>query len=368
MSNTMITVDQLARDASLLLENRLLVANACSRATEAKFANRIGDNVKVQVPAVLAANEFTSTTTTQDITQTYENVTIEKHFEVTVSITSAERSLKLDDFNRQVTVPAVNALQDKIESYITKKMHGLQLWSGTGGTDPSTIAHIVAGRKVLQDAKLSGPRFGVINTTTESSLLQLAQFQSRDYAADNEMATKMGMLGERFGINWIVNPNSSGFTRGDPAGTVLTNGTGALGVRSLAIDGFTNATGTIYEGTHFTIAGDTTVYVVTADTTKSGSACTLPFFPALQVAVADGVQLTFKAAATDNFLLVRGAMAAAILPPSPLAVGSAVADINGSRIRVTSGSSTSTLTDTIVFDVMCGSRAVHRYAGGIWQA
>lgn len=371
MANTIVSVDQLARDASLLMNDRLIVAKACGRSTQEKFANKVGDTVKVQVPAVFTANTFTSTTTTQNVKQTYESVVIEKHFEVTVGLTSAEQTLKLDDFNKQITIPAVNALQDQIDAYLLLKFHGLQLWSGTGGTAPSTVAHIVAGRKVLQDAKLKGEYVGVISTTTEASLLQLAQFQSRDYAGDNDKTSVEGMLGRRFGLDWLTHRSASGFSRGDVAGTVLVNSaTAAIGDQSIAMDAFTNATGTVYAGTHFTLAGDTTVYVVTADATKSSNAATLSFYPPLVAAPADNAAVTFKAAATDDFVLVRNAVAAAIIPPAPLAVGSSTFNLTGTNIgvRVTTGTSTSTLSDTIVFDVLCGAKATHRYAGAVWNA
>jgi len=369
MANTLVTVDQLARDASLLMSDRVRVARACSRTTEAQFANKVGDTVKVQVPAVLTANTFTSTTTTQNLNQTSENVTIEKHFEVTINLTSAERTLKLDDFNKQITIPAVNALQDSVEAYLLGKFHGLQLWSGTGGTAPSTVAHIVAGEKMLLDAKLRGEYFGLISTTTRQNLLQLPQFQSRDYASDNERTTVDGELGRRFGINWITHLSQSGFVRGDVAGTTLAHNEQAAGLKTLTLNGFTAATGTVYAGTHFTVTGSSATHVVTADTAISSNAAVLPIFPALTGTVANDAPVTFKAAQTDDFVMVGGAVAAAILPPAPLAVGSATFVGPGNiGMRVTSGTSTSSLSDTIVYDVLVGAKAVHRYAGGIWQA
>lgn len=368
MSNTIITVEQLARDASLLSSDRLGVAEACSRSTEAKFAPGKGSTVKVQVPAIFVAEEFSGTTTVQDIKQTCEDVVIEKHFDVTVNLTTAQKSLQLDDFNAQITVPAVNALMTKVAAYITKKMHGFQMWSGTGGTSPSTMAHIAAADKVLNDALLSGERYGIVDTTAKSSLIQLAQFQSRDYGDGAATDLMNGNLGKKLGINWKTNAIPSVFSRGDVAGTVLLKGAKTAGATSLTMDAFTNATGTIYEGVHFTISGDTTVYVVTADATKAGSEATLSIYPALQADAADNAPITFKAAATDNFVLIKGAIAAAILPPAPLAVGSAIYNANGVGIRVTSGTSTSTLSDTIVLDVLVGAKAVHRYAGAVWQA
>lgn len=368
MGNTLITVEQLARDASLLSADRLGVAEACSRATEAKFGPGKGATVKVQVPAILVAEEFSGTTNTQDITQTSEDVVLEKHFDVKVNLTTAQRTLSLDDFNMQVTIPAVNALMTKVAAYITKKMHGFQMWSGTGGTSPSTVAHIAAARKVMNDALLAGERYGIIDTTTDSSLIQLAQFQSRDYGDAAAAGLTEGNLGRKLGFNWKTNAIPSGFSRGDIAGTIACTANTAAGSTTLALKSFTNATGTIYEGAHFTIAGDTTVYVVTADATKASNAATVSIYPPLAIAADADDVVTFKAAATDNFVLIKGAMAAAILPPAPLAVGSATYSMNGVGIRVTSGTSTSTLSDDIVFDVLCGAKAIHRYAGAIWQA
>lgn len=369
MANTFITVDQLARDASLLLSDRLRVAPVCSRNSESKFANKVGDTVKVQVPAVLTAGEFSSSTSAQNLVQTQETITIEKHFYTRVDLTSNELSLKLDDFNAQVTIPAINALQDEVDEYLLGKFHGLQLFSGTGGTAPSTVAHIVAGRKALQDAKLRGEFMGLISTTTESNLLQLAQFQSRDYAGDNEMAVKEGQIGRRFGINWQTHLSSSGFTRGDVAGTVLAAGAASAGATTIAVDGFTAASGTVYAGTHFTPAGSSTVHVVTADATIASNAATLSIYPALSANVADNGAITFKAAATDDFVFVKGSVAAAIIPPAPLSIGSAIFNGPGNMgVRVTRSTSTSSLSDSIVFDVLVGARPIHRYAGGIWNA
>jgi hypothetical protein len=369
MANTFITVDQLARDGALLLDDRLRLAKACSREVEEKFAAKLGDTVKVQVPAVLTAGEFSGSTSAQNLAQLSVPVQIEKHFYTRVDLTSAERTLKLDDFNRQVTMPAINALQDQIEQYLLLRAHRFQHFSGTGGTDPSTVAHIVAGRKVLQDAKVKGRYVAVINTTTEQNLLQLQMFQSKDYSSGNENALAEGELGRRFGIDWLVSPHASGFARGDVAGTVLAAGAATAGAVLLAVDGLTAATGTIYAGTHFTVAGSSTVHVVTADATIASNAATLSIYPALSANVADNAAVTFKAAATDNFLMVRGSMAAAIIPPAPLAVGSSIyRGPGGLGIRVTGGTSTSSLSDSIVFDVMVGAEPVHKYAGAVWNA
>ena len=78
-----------------------------------------------------------------------------------------------------VVTHARHRLKDLVDSYLLLKCHGLQLWSGTGGTAPSTVAHIVAARKLLQDAKLSGDYMGVISTTTEASHQGIKQGDSR---------------------------------------------------------------------------------------------------------------------------------------------------------------------------------------------
>ncbi len=374
MSNTFITPTLVARDAAIASANRLLVGNVVSRDKEGLFtAGKIGDTVKVTIPpAVTDASEFSGSTVASDQTETSVDLKLEKHFYKRIDLTTKQKSLELSDFTRLVTVPAITGIMDAIDKYLLKKMQVFRKnLAGSVGNRPSTMAHIAAATKALNDLRVNrAGRVALIDTTVEQSLSQLAQFQSQDYGADAPAGLREAILGRRYGFNFVVDPNLGAFSRsaaaGDITGTVVTNGTPAVGATEINIDGITNATGTIYAGTVFTLAGDTTRYVVAKDAAIASNAATLEITPALAAAPGDGAALTFEAAGYSNLVYHPSAVAAAIVAPTPLSVNSAVESFTGVSIRVTMDSSITSLSDSIVYDVFVGGRVIQPDGGALF--
>lgn len=371
MANTFITPTLVARDAAIALSNRLLVGNLVSRDKEKMFtAAKIGDDVTVTVPpAVSDANEFTSSTSASDTTETDIDLTLEKHFYKRVDLTTKQKSLELSDFTRLVTVPCIQGIQESIDKYILRNMQVFRKnIAGTVGNRPSTVAHIVAGMKVLNDLKVVGTgRLGLIDTTVESSLIQLSQFTSQDYGSDAPLALREGYVVSRYGLQFFRDANLGAFSRSaaanDIAGTVLVDGTVAAGEDELHIDGITSTTGTIYAGCTFTIAGDSTRYVVRKDASIADNEVTLTISPALAAQATDEAVITFEDAGYSNILFHPNAVAAAIVAPTPLSVNSAVESFNGISIRVSMDSSITTLADSVVYDVFAGCRVIQPDGG-----
>lgn len=374
MSNTFITPTLVARDAAIASANRLIVGNLISRDKEGQFtANKVGDEIKVTIPpAVTDASEFTGSTAASDQTETQVGLKIEKHFYKRVDLTTKQKSLELSDFTRLVTVPAISGLMASADKFMLRKMQVFrQNLVGTVGNRPSTMAHIAAATKKLDDLFVNpNGRIALIDSTVKESLSQLAQFQSRDYGDDAPAGLRDGTLGRRYGFLFAMDQHLGAFTRseaaGDITGTVLTNGTPAVGATTISIDGITNATGTIYAGTVFTLAGDTTRYVVAKDATIASNAADLEITPALVAAPGDGAALTFEAAGYSNLVYDPYAVAGAIIPPVPLAVNSAVEFYNGVGVRVSMGSSLVSLSDSIVYDIFVAGRVIQPNGGALF--
>ena len=374
MANTFITPTLVARDAAIASADRLLVGNLVSRNKEGLFtASKVGDEVKVTIPpAVTDASEFTGSTVAADQTETQVGLKIEKHFYKRIDLTSKQKSLELSDFTRLVTVPAVTGIMDSVDKFILRNMQVFRRnLTGTVGNRPSTMAHIAAATQKLNDLRISrSGRVALHDTTVENSLSQLVQFQSRDYGDDSPSNLRNGVLGNRYGFTFVTDPNLGAFSRsaaaGDITGTVLTNGTPAVGATTLNIDGITNATGTIYAGTVFTLAGDTTRYVIRKDAAIAGNAAEVEVYPALQAAPGDGAAVTFEAAGYSNLVYHPAAVAAAIVAPEPLAVNSAVQSFNGVSLRVSMDSSITSLADSIVYDVFVACRVIQPDGGALF--
>ena len=375
MSNTFLTPTMVARDAAIALDNRLVVGNLVSRDKENTFtASKIGDSVTVTLPpAVSDAGEFTGTTVATDQTETSIALKLEKWFYKRVDLTSKQKSLELSDFTRLVTVPQIQGIQEAIDKFFLRNMQVFRKnLTGTVGNRPSTLAHITAASKAMTDLKLSrAGRVALIDSTVENSFLQLAQFISTDSGADAAAALAAGKLGRRVGFDFNVDANLGAFSRSaaanDIAGTVLTNGTPAVGATTFAIDGITNATGTIYAGTVITLAGDTTRYVVRSDAAITGNAATLIVAPALAAAPGDGAAVTFEAAGYSNLVFDPRAVAGCIVAPEPLSGGnSVVQSYNGVSIRVSMDSSIASLSDSVVYDVFVGCRVIQPDGGALF--
>lgn len=372
MSNTFVTPELVARDAAIALSNRLLVGNLVGRDKEKMFtASKVGDSVKVTIPPVVSeASEFTGTTFASNMTETEIDLSLERHFYKRVDLTSKQKSLELSDFTRLVTEPNIMGLQESIDKYF---LHQMQVFrknlAGTIGNRPSTVAHFAAGMKLLNDNKLrQDGRIALIDTTVEQSLIQIAQFTSADYGTDGPTALKEGFVANRFGLNYFRDANLGAFSRSAAANDLVgadIETTAAAGSDEIDIHGITSATGTIYAGAVFTIAGDTTRYVVRKDATIAANATTLRIAPVLAAEATAAAELTFEAAGYENIIYHPYAVAGAIVAPQPLAQGSSVQSFNGVSIRVSMDSSIASLADSIVYDVFAGCRVIQPDGGAL---
>jgi len=372
MGNTFLTPTAVARDAAIAGAERLIVGNLVSRDKETMFtADKVGDEVQITIPpAVSDASEFTGSTTASDQTETKVGMKLEKHFYKRIDLTSKQRTLELSDFTRLVTVPAVTGIMSSVDKFILRNMQVFRAYkSGTITSRPSTIAHIAAATKSLNDRFIGRVgRIALIDTTVEESFSQLTQFQSQDYGPDAVAGLRDGTLGRRYGFGFVTDPNSGAFVRSDVAnsiaGTVLVDGTVAAGGTTLHIDGITGATGTIYAGCVFTIAGDSTRYVVRKDATIAANEVDLEIFPALAAEATNDAAITFEAAGYSNLVYHPRAVAAAIVAPAPLdGTQSAVQSFNGVSLRVTMDGSIVTLSSSVVYDVYVACRVIQPEGG-----
>jgi len=376
MGNTFITPTLVARDAAIALEDRLIVGNAVGREKEGLFtSSKVGDEIKVTIPpAVTDASEFTGSTSASDQTETEVPLTLEKHFYKRIDLTSKQKSLQLSDFTRLVTLPAVQGIAESIDKFFLRNMQVFRKnLTGSVAARPSTMAHLAAATKALNDLKLrKDGRMALVDTTVEYSLMQLANFVSQDYGTDAARNGAEAVLGRRYGFGFITDANLGAFSRSSAAGALTGSpviiATVAAGGTTIGIDGVTDATGTIYAGTVFTIAGDTTRYVVRKDVTAVGNAYTsISITPPLAAQATAEAVVTFEAAGYSNLVYHPNAVAAAIVAPLPMAGGnSVVQSFNGVSLRVSMDSSITTLADSVVYDCFVGCRVIQPDGGALF--
>jgi hypothetical protein len=206
MPNTFLTPDIIAREALMVLRNNAVMANLVHRDYSSEFVAGIGDTITIRKPASFVAKEFTGEIEVQDAAEDGVAVKMDKHLDVSFAVTSAQLTMDIEDFSRQLLVPAMQAFQDKIDSYL------LGLQSDVTNRVPSTGVlqnDIVDARKYLTKAAvpLTERRF-VYGSDTEANLLKTDLFTHADKVGDEGTALREASLGRKFGMDFYVDQNA----------------------------------------------------------------------------------------------------------------------------------------------------------------
>jgi len=362
MSNTFLTPDVIAREALLILENNLVAAQLFHRGHTQEFTGaKVGDTISVRGPATFTAQEFTSSISVQDATETSTSLQLEKHYDVSFAVTSKDWTLELETFNQQLLRPAVVAIADAIDSYILGKYTQVYHQVGAVTDPPDSLADLAAVDRQLNDQKVPmGGRFAIVNPEAKADMLSISSVVEAQARGDGGTALENARMGRVMGIDWYMDQNIHAHTAGTfSAGSPTVNGAVAAGATTMNVTGG-SGTETILEGDVFTVANATGEYVATADATASGGDITgLTFTPAAPSGgFATTSAITIAAAHDANLAGVAQALTVALVPLE-LPQGAGKAMYIGDRnlgIRVVFDYSATTKTDTISLDVLCGAK------------
>ena len=203
MPNTILTPDIIAREALMVLRNNAVMANLVHRDYSDEFVAKVGDTITIRKPATFSAKEFNGAIELQDAKENGVTVVMDKLLDVSFAVTSKELSLDIADFSTQFLVPAMQAFQDKIDSYLL----GLQSdITGNRVTTSDNIRNdIVEARKYLtaHAAPLADRRF-VYGSDTEADLLKTDLFVSAEKVGDEGTVLREASLGRKFGMDFYV--------------------------------------------------------------------------------------------------------------------------------------------------------------------
>lgn len=382
MSNTFVNTDLVVRDGAVLLQANLVASRVANRSHEAAFNAKVGDTVKVKIaPRMNTARDLLAdgTTTAESITDSTASLTLDRQWYRRVDLTTVQGTLEVEDFNQWIVGPAVRGIANDIDAQVidravagfAQNTNGIV---GTAGNRPSTLAHLAAGMKAMNDDLVPMDyRVGIIDTTVQAALAQLPEFKSLDYGSGKAGVLEDSILGKLMTITWLLDQNAGTQSRGTTAGvaacTNVYGGSQSGTTLTLNVDnGSGTSTGTLYSGMRFTIAGLSNTYVVKDDVTASGGYFAIPLNITLESAPADNAAVTVATALTENVIFDRRALCAAVVAPAPLSVNSSAATYDGVGLRVTMGVNTSTMADTIVFDTLSACKVVNAQAGRVLQS
>jgi hypothetical protein len=259
MSNSLLTIDMITREAVALWNNSNAFIQNIDRQYDSSFAvdgAKIGQQLRIRLP-----NDYTvgdgPGVSVQDTSEQYVSLVVSTQKNVAVSFTSAEKSMKLDDFSERVLAPAVNNLAGTVASTIMQGSEGgvcnlVKNLDGSGNLiAPSQTTFLYGGVALDNNSVPTDRRKIVLSPASDanavsqfSGLLNPAPEISRQY--------RTGRMKEGLGYEmWMYDQTVISHTTGTFSAGGTVNGAGQTGT-TLTVNAIT---GTLNAGDIITIAG-----------------------------------------------------------------------------------------------------------------
>jgi len=375
MANTILTIDDIAKEALMLLRSTLVGVKLFDRRYETNFTGTemIGDTIRIRRRGSGTVREFTSSITVDDITESNVNLVLEKHYDLSFAVTSKQWTLDLQSFSEQLLAPNVLKMAEQIDAYALTKLKHLPHIGGVGETSfngstavlpgalPSTVGHLAAINRKLDDQKVPmAERVQLVSPTYKQALLSVDTFVEADKRGDGGTALEQARMGQLMSMSHFMDQNVDSTTV-HTAGTMATaalDGALAIGATSIPYDTGDAASGTWKAGDIVTITGYGNV-VVAADNTASSNAGTLTIEEPIKEVVADGAVMTMYDPAGTRTLHgaafnPRAFAFAAVPLEIPQEADGAVISYEDLSIRLIRDYNITTKTSTISMDCLVG--------------
>ena len=265
-SNTLLTPSMITREALRVLHQKLNFVGNIDRQYDSQFAQdgaKIGTALRIRKPARYTVTDG-ATFSAQDSAEEEVtlNVTSQKH--VGMEFTSADLTMKIDDFRDRFIEPAMAVLAAKVEADALNMISDCNNQVGTPGTSP-TFKTLLQARKSLVDELAPGSeRCLILNTTDSVELVDSLKGLFQDSTQISKQYRE-GMLGRTAGFGDIYeNTLLTQASRGAADANYQVNGTVTSGDAVLPVD---TGTGALVVGDILTCAGVNRVHPETkADT------------------------------------------------------------------------------------------------------
>jgi len=291
MPNTILTVQEIAREMLPLLKEELVMPETVNRNYSSEYVGK-GSKIIVEKPAVFVADEFGGTINLQDITEREVTVTMDKLADVSFKISAKDFALAMPAFKTKYLRSAVQAIAQKVNQDGLNLYKDIPYFYGVAGTTPDALADFTGPRKVLNDNLAPmGDRFCAWDTSADAKFLELDAIVGADKSGTTQ-ALRDGSIGNIMGFKNYMSQAIKTHTAGTftAVTTPLTNGSIAAGATTLTLDGGV--------GTETIVAGDliqigTEQFVATANATAADGAISVLVYPAVSAIITDGTAVVF---------------------------------------------------------------------------
>lgn len=356
MANTFLTPEIVAKEALMVLQSNLVMADLVHRDYADEYVS-VGDTISVRKPAKFVAKNFTGHTDPQDITEGSVPVKMDRFRDVTVAVTSKQMSMDIADFSAQVITPAMQAIAQAVDEdllAIGVEGAGYVKAGNTKATDLSDIADLA--KKLDLNKVPAQNRHLVLHPVHKYRYALTNNLSNVSYAGDNG-TLRDALLGRIYTLDTYMDQNAPD-TNAETSGTAVSfKVSGVKGENKVALSNVSAATATVKAGDGFILGGY--LYRFTENKTAASGAIAEAAIDQPLMADANnlaavvinaphsiGFHRNGIALVTRNLALPMGASKAAY----------AAAD--GLAVRVVYDYDSDTKTDKVSFDIIYGIKAL----------
>lgn len=206
MPNTFLTPDIIAREALMVLRNNAVMANLVHRDYSSEFVAGVGDTITIRKPASFVAKEFDTDIEVQDATEESALVKMDKHLDVSFAVTSKQMTMGIEDFSKQLLIPAMQAFLNKIDGYLLTLAKGVT--NSVTATEDARNDIVDARTFLTKAAAPLTDRNLVVGSDMEADLLKTDLFVSAEKVGDDGTALREASLGRKLGLDCYVDQNA----------------------------------------------------------------------------------------------------------------------------------------------------------------
>ncbi len=325
-----VTAQLIAEKALPLLKDYISFLPLVNRDYDNTY-KKAGDTIQVIKPARTTTVDGSADISGQyhEINESSVNVTLDTERSVPFVITAKQMTLNVDDFTRQVILPAVTAIAEYVNESIAAKYVDIPYYVGTSGATPSALTDLAAIRKKLNENRApKANRAFVMDFDAEEKFISLDSLVEVDKSGTNS-ALREAALGRVYGMTLVADSDVKTHTAGGYTALAdVTITAGAAGATSIKLESTAGAsTAKLLKGDLLSIDGYQ--FVVTADTLAAvaGDIAAVSIYPALPMAFGDftSAAVTFPDKTTGshvaNLAFQRDAFCFATAPLEPPMAG-----------------------------------------------
>lgn len=268
MSNTLLTINQITREAARLFVNSNAFMGIVDKQYDDEFARvgaKIGSSVRIRLPNDYVVGSG-ATITPQATNEVNTTLTLSNQSNVPVSFTQTDLTLSLDDFSERILAPAMNNLAGGVAVNVMSVAESAALavanFDGNGNViQPTATTYLQAGALLTNNSAPHGNRYAVLDPNTQAnSVASLAGLFNPQIKISEQYRT--GMLAkDTLGFDFYEDQTILVHTTGT-ATTAAVSGANQTGT-SLTISALS---GTLNAGDIISIAG---VYAINRVTKQS---------------------------------------------------------------------------------------------------